>query len=135
MRRPWLAILAILAILATACSAQPAAPPASDEPATPTEAPTASPPASEEPTEAASEKPSVAPSEAPPADELEYQLPPNFGSEDLTSGFTPDPFSVEVTSGGPIDASYLGGDCRGFATAAPGSGATSREPRSVARST
>lgn len=116
--RPWLAALAVLAILATACSGQTAAT-LSDEPATPTEAPTASPPPSEQPTEAASEKPSVAPSEAPPADELDYRLQPNFGSEDLTSGFTPDPFSVEVTSGGPIDASYLGGDCRGFATAAP----------------
>jgi len=113
--RPWLALLALFAIFASACSGPAAATPTSDPTATPTEAPTAT----AEPSQAASEEPSVAPSEAAAADELDYSLQPNYGSEELTSGFSPDPFSVEVVSGGPIDASYLGGDCRGFATAAP----------------
>lgn len=113
--RPNLAIIAVLAILATACSGQTAATP--DSIVTP--APTDTPAATQEPTEAPSEQPSEAPSEEPAGDELDYRLQPNFGSEDLTSGFTPDPFSVELTSGGPIDATYLDGDCRGYATAAP----------------
>lgn len=117
--RPTLAVLAVLAILATACSAQTAATPVSIVTPAPTDQPSATQEPTEAPTEAPSEAPSGEPSEAPAGDELDYRLQPNFGSEDLTSGFTPDPFSVEVTSGGPIDASYLGGDCRGYATAAP----------------
>ena len=113
--RPLLAVIALFAILASACSAQTAATPA----AVVTPAPTDPPSPTQEPTEAPTEAPTDAPTEAPAADELDYRLQPNFGSEDLTSGFTPDPFSAEVTSGGPIDASYLGGDCRGYATAAP----------------
>ena len=113
--RPTLAILAVLAMLATACSAQTAATPVSLVTPAPTDAPSPT----QEPTEAPTQAPTEAPTDAPAGDELQYQLPPNFGSEDLTSGFTPDPFSADVTSGGPIDASYLGGDCRGFATAAP----------------
>ena len=117
--RPTLAILAVLAMLATACSAQTAATPVSIVTPAPTDQPSATQEPTEAPTEAPTQAPTEAPTEAPADDELEYQLPPNFGSEDLTSGFTPDPFSAEMTSGGPIDASYLGGDCRGFATAAP----------------
>lgn len=45
---------------------------------------------------------------------------PSFGSVDLSSGFSPDPFTVELQSGGPIDAQRaLGGDCRGFIASAP----------------
>ena len=115
--RPTLALLALLALLASACSGQTAASLAPVVTPAPTDAPTATdtPTATEEPSVAPSEKPS----EAPVANELDYRLQPNFGSEDLTSGFSPDPFSAEVTSGGPIDASYLGGVCRGYATAAP----------------
>ena len=112
--RPTLVILAVLAIFASACSGPAAATPS----AVVTPAPTDAPSATEQPTEVPSDEPSDEPSEAA-GDELDYRLQPNFGSEDLTSGFTPDPFSAELTSGGPIDASYLGGDCRGFATAAP----------------
>jgi hypothetical protein len=50
---------------------------------------------------------------------LNFSLPPVYGSTALTSGFVPDPFTVGVTSGGPIDVSYLGGRCIGFATSAP----------------
>lgn len=110
--RPRLPALAVLCLVVSAC-AQPAA-------VTPTPAPaTDTPTATDEPTASAeeSEKPSEQPSE-PAADELDYTLASNFGSTDLTAGFTPDPFTVEITSGGPIDVSYLGNGCRGFATAA-----------------
>ena len=59
------------------------------------------------------------PVEEPAVDELDWTLAPNFGTVDLRAGFTPDPHEESVTSGGPIDASYLGDDCRGWATAAP----------------
>ena len=50
---------------------------------------------------------------------LNFSLPPNFGSTSLTSGFVPDPFTVGITSGGPVNVSYLGGGCTGFATSSP----------------
>lgn len=50
---------------------------------------------------------------------LNYSLPPNYGSTSLTSGFVPDPFQVGITSGGPVNVSYLGAGCRGFTTIAP----------------
>ncbi len=45
----------------------------------------------------------------------------NFGSIELAPGFTPDPHTVAVVSGGSIDISALGLglECRGFATSAP----------------
>ena len=55
----------------------------------------------------------------PPVATLNYSLPPNYGSTSLTSGFVPDPFTVGMTSGGPVDVSYLGSGCSGFATSAP----------------
>jgi hypothetical protein len=110
------AFIAVLVFLLGACAAPVAAP----QTAVPTDAPTetdepaSDEPASDEPTE--SSKPSEPPDE-PTDEELDYTLPSNFGSTDLTAGFTPDPFSVEMVSGGPIDVSYLGDECRGFATA------------------
>jgi len=53
------------------------------------------------------------------ADELDLTLSPYFGSTDLEAGFVPDPYETEMTSGGSIDAEYLGGACVGFAAAAP----------------
>ncbi|MCA9910648.1 MAG: SH3 domain-containing protein [Anaerolineae bacterium] len=50
---------------------------------------------------------------------LNYSLPPNYGSTALTSGFVPDPSTVGITAGGPVNVSYLGGGCSGFATSAP----------------
>jgi hypothetical protein len=50
---------------------------------------------------------------------LNFGLAPNYGQIALTSGFVPDPHQVSVTSGGSVDVSYLGGNCRGFATPAP----------------
>jgi hypothetical protein len=35
------------------------------------------------------------------------------------TGFLPDPWEAEAQSGGPIDVSYLGGGCNGWASQAP----------------
>ena len=51
--------------------------------------------------------------------ELDYTLTPNYGTASLGAGFTPDPYSVGMTSGGHVDVSYLGSSCAGFATQAP----------------
>jgi hypothetical protein len=61
----------------------------------------------------------VPPPPPPPPQVLNFSLPPVYGSTALTSGFVPDPFSVGLTAGGPVNASYLGGGCSGFATSAP----------------
>ncbi len=45
---------------------------------------------------------------------------PTFGEVSLSSGFTPDPYMVELRSGGSIDAARtLGGNCVGFVASAP----------------
>lgn len=44
-------------------------------------------------------------------------LPPNFGEANLSAGFTPDPFSVTVVSGGSVDAAGIG--CAGYISDAP----------------
>lgn len=51
--------------------------------------------------------------------ELDYTASPNYGQANLSAGFTPDPYSVGMTSGGEVNVSYLGGSCTGFATVAP----------------
>jgi hypothetical protein len=57
---------------------------------------------------------------APPSgDQLDFTLTPNYEDFALTSGFLPDPDQHVAESGGPIDVSYLGGGCLGYATAAP----------------
>ena len=48
-----------------------------------------------------------------------FGLNPNYGTVALAGGFTPDPYVVNLQSGGNIDASRLGGNCRGFITDAP----------------
>ncbi|MCF8878210.1 peptidase S1 [Hyphobacterium sp. SN044] len=49
-----------------------------------------------------------------------FSLNPNFGSVSLTAGFTPDPYTVQILSGGNIDSSMtIGGNCRGTITDAP----------------
>jgi hypothetical protein len=40
---------------------------------------------------------------------------PTYGTETVTSGFSPDPLTTPVTSGGVVHATYLGGDCVGWA--------------------
>jgi hypothetical protein len=44
---------------------------------------------------------------------------PTYGSVQLSSGFTPDPYSVSLTAGGSVDASRLGSSCRGKIANAP----------------
>ncbi|MGD9739634.1 MAG: hypothetical protein AB7O56_08740 [Bauldia sp.] len=44
---------------------------------------------------------------------------PTFGTVALNSDFRPDPYRVEVTAGGPIDASTLGNGCSGWISRAP----------------
>jgi hypothetical protein len=49
-----------------------------------------------------------------PALAQNFSLNPTFGTQSLTAGFTPDPFTVQIQSGGNIDASSaIGTDSRG----------------------
>lgn len=48
-----------------------------------------------------------------------YSLPANFGEIYLNSGFTPDPYVVDVIAGGNINAANIGGSCRGMISDAP----------------
>ena len=50
---------------------------------------------------------------------LDYTQPAAYGEANLAAGFSPDPYSVGMTVGGPVDVSYLGSSCTGFATQAP----------------
>ncbi|MDY7078893.1 MAG: hypothetical protein SXV54_18420 [Chloroflexota bacterium] len=52
---------------------------------------------------------------------LDIMLEPNFGMVELGSGFTPDPQTVALVSGGGVDvgALGLGADCGGYASNAP----------------
>lgn len=52
------------------------------------------------------------------AGSLDTALPPAYGSHTLAGGFLPDPFTAAATAGGPVDASYLGGGCFGWAAQA-----------------
>jgi hypothetical protein len=50
----------------------------------------------------------------------DYSLNPNYGVVNLNGGFSPDPYVVNVQSGGSIDtAQSIGGACRGFVSNAP----------------
>ncbi|MFC3096499.1 hypothetical protein [Alteraurantiacibacter palmitatis] len=44
---------------------------------------------------------------------------PNFGTLNLSAGFTPDPRTVSVTSGGSLSASDVGSGCAGSISNAP----------------
>ncbi|NPV67239.1 MAG: SH3 domain-containing protein [Anaerolineae bacterium] len=50
---------------------------------------------------------------------LDFSAPPTYGSITLNGGFVPDPRTVGITSGGPINVGYLGGNCQGFARSNP----------------
>lgn len=65
--------------------------------------------------------PPVNPTAVPPANTgaFNFSSSPNYGSVTLASGFSPDPYPIGMTSGGGVNASYLGGSCVGFATSAP----------------
>ncbi|MEP7291468.1 MAG: serine hydrolase domain-containing protein [Chloroflexota bacterium] len=57
-----------------------------------------------------------------PLPALDWHLDPNYGSVTLQAGFTPDPYTLRVESGGAINISALnlsGGACYGYATSNP----------------
>jgi len=56
-----------------------------------------------------------------PAAAQDYDLDPTYGETSLSSGFTPDPFTVELRSGGLIDVddTRLPSNCRGWIADAP----------------
>jgi hypothetical protein len=58
------------------------------------------------------------PTPVPPIGLLDFTQFPTWGVS-LSAGFTPDPYHVAARSGGPVDVSYLGGNCYGFATSKP----------------
>ncbi|MHA6287614.1 peptidase S1 [Maricaulis sp. CAU 1757] len=49
----------------------------------------------------------------------DYTQAPTFGSANLSAGFTPDPYAVNITAGGNIDASQWGNGCAGMVANAP----------------
>lgn len=50
----------------------------------------------------------------------DYSLSPSYGSASLSGGFSPDPYTVSLRSGGSIDANErLGSSCRGYIANAP----------------
>lgn len=50
----------------------------------------------------------------------DFGLNPSYGSVSMSAGFTPDPYTVNLQSGGSIDASRsIGGSCRGYVASAP----------------
>lgn len=56
-----------------------------------------------------------------PAAAQDPSAPPLLGARDLASGFTPDPYVLTVSAGGPIDVdkSRLPSECTGFITERP----------------
>jgi hypothetical protein len=54
-------------------------------------------------------------------DELDFSQEPNYGGVELYPGFDPDPYTVDIVSGGAVDVATLGigSDCSGYATTAP----------------
>jgi hypothetical protein len=68
----------------------------------------------------------ISPSQAPATQVsgtggLDFTLDPNYGAATISSGFVPDPQTVSITSGGPVDVSTLGlgSGCGGYATSSP----------------
>lgn len=56
---------------------------------------------------------------AAPAIAQDFSAPPTYGSTNLNAGFTPDPYTVNITSGGVRRASNVSGSCRGWIANAP----------------
>jgi serine/threonine protein kinase len=78
---------------------------------------TPTPPPSD-PVDPATSPPPENPSPAP-SGQFDVRLNPTFGTQSVSSGFSPDPMEVAITSGGSIDASYLDAGCRGYGAQAP----------------
>lgn len=49
----------------------------------------------------------------------DFTLQPTFGSVELETGFTPDPFTTDVVAGGSISLQELNADYRGYVAQAP----------------
>lgn len=50
----------------------------------------------------------------------DWRQPANYGEVTLYAGFTPDPFTVNLTAGGNLNAQYtVSSSCRGYVTNAP----------------
>ncbi len=43
----------------------------------------------------------------------------SYGDIDLSAGFTPDPYTINLQSGGSVNAENLGGSCRGYIANSP----------------
>ena len=56
---------------------------------------------------------------AGPAVSQDVRQNPTYGTRQVNTGFTPDPITVNLQSGGNIDATRLGGDCKGMVANAP----------------
>lgn len=56
---------------------------------------------------------------ASPAAAQNASLTANFGEINLSAGFTPDPYRVQITAGGSIDGGRLPGSCVGKISNAP----------------
>jgi hypothetical protein len=54
-----------------------------------------------------------------PAFAQNVDLDPTYGTTVLDTGFQPDPFVVQVRSGGSIDAESINPGCKGFIASAP----------------
>jgi hypothetical protein len=54
-----------------------------------------------------------------PAAAQDINADPNYGTINLTSGFTPDPQVISLQSGGQINAERVSSSCRGFISGAP----------------
>lgn len=54
-----------------------------------------------------------------PAMAQDFNAAPTYETVHLQGGFPDDPYVVYLSSGGGSDASYLGGDCRGYIANAP----------------
>ncbi len=61
----------------------------------------------------------VALATAQPATAQSINADPTYETVRLDSGFTPDPYFVRLQSGGGIDASTIGSNCRGYIADAP----------------
>ena len=54
-----------------------------------------------------------------PVAQIDFGAEPTYETVSLTAGFTPDPYSVSLSSGGGNDASQLGDTCSGFIAGVP----------------
>ncbi len=54
-----------------------------------------------------------------PAFSQDFSLKATYGTVSLSSGFTPDPYTLSLQSGGSINASSLSSGCGGFIANAP----------------